>query len=572
MILKDLFKPKSKIDKELEELELIELRKLKNYKKAQEKREASLSIIDRDEDKWETIGSGSDIRQPTEETLSEYREISRGLYKWNPHAKSVIRNEVKFIVGTGFTIQPFFPLAPPEQELQENSQSESKNTSEDNSKSGAKYLSEVTSLTAPDFSIKKEATSEALPDFSRKPGRTRDLDKTPPTAQSADEKLISLMNFYWMKFMKVNKWKKRRKEIVRRTYRDGETFLRFFPQGDTLITRFIDPDDVRDTTNTHSWGIETDPNDVENVKAYHVIEGASTESKSIPAEEIQHIKEKDTDSDVKRGEPFLLSVMKRVQQYDTWIQDRVTLNKVRASIALLRKWKGATPQGLKNFADSKATTTVTKTTRTGTVNERQRRMKPGTILDVPKDAEYEYLAPDVQAGDVRHDGRSILLSVAAGTGQPEYMVTGDASNANYSSTMVQESPAVREFEDGQEYFGEAEAEVWRRLRDYLVNENFLPNRALMMEVEVQAAQLIVRNRLNDVQADEILFLNKVISPQVWSGREGVSYDKVRKEWEEVLTQPTQSKPSGETSTTPSQNSNNTSNDETNATTNDGDPE
>lgn len=537
-ILQKIFKPKSKIMKELEELELIELRKLKNYKKAQEKREASLSIIDRDEDKWETIGSGSDIRKPTEETLSEYREISRGLYKWNPHAKSVIRNEVKFIVGQGFTLQPFFPTIPPEQEIQEVAE--------------IKAESENETLS--------EAISQALPDSSRKPGRTRDLDKTPPTEQSQDEKLISLMNFYWMKFMRVNNWKRRRKEIVRRTYRDGETFLRFFPQGDTLAVRFIDPDDVKDTTNEHSWGIETKENDVEMVVAYHVIEGTATTSKRIPSEEIQHIKEKDTDSDVKRGEPFLLSVMKRAQQYDTWIQDRVTLNKVRASIALLRKWKGATPQGLRDFVDSKATTTVTKTTRTGTVTERQRRMKPGTILDVPKEAEYEYLAPDVQAGDVRHDGRAILLSVAAGTGQPEYMVTGDASNANYSSTMVQESPAVREFEDGQEYFGEEEADVWRRLRDYLVAQDFLPKRALMMEVEVQATQLIVRNRLHDVQADEILFLNKVISPQVWSGREGVSYDKVRKEWQEVLTQPARAQPSERASSPPSQPDTNDTND------------
>jgi len=64
------------------------------------------------------------------------------------------------------------------------------------------------------------------------------------------------------------------------------------------------------------------------------------------------------------------------------------------------------------------------------------------------------LSPNLQAQDVQYDGRNILLAITAATGLAEYMVSGDASNANYSSTMISESPSVREFEDWQNFFEE----------------------------------------------------------------------------------------------------------------------
>ena len=63
------------------------------------------------------------------------------------------------------------------------------------------------------------------------------------------------------------------------------------------------------------------------------------------------------------------------------------------------------------------------------------------------------------------DGRHILLNIAAGSGLAEYMVTGDASNANYSSSMVAESPAVKEFEDIQDESKDAYIEIWDRVME-----------------------------------------------------------------------------------------------------------
>jgi hypothetical protein len=38
------------------------------------------------------------------------------------------------------------------------------------------------------------------------------------------------------------------------------------------------------------------------------------------------------------------------------------------------------------------------------------------------------------------------------TGLPEFMITGDASNGNYASTMIAEGPGEREIEDWQDFF------------------------------------------------------------------------------------------------------------------------
>ena len=84
---------------------------------------------------------------------------------------------------------------------------------------------------------------------------------------------------YWDEFWKVNKMSLRAKEIVRRSMRDGETFLRYF-EGDNketmLKVRFMnpalvtDPEKRLDNTDTKvSDGIETNPEDIEEVLGYY---------------------------------------------------------------------------------------------------------------------------------------------------------------------------------------------------------------------------------------------------------------------------------------------------------------
>jgi hypothetical protein len=255
---------------------------------------------------------------------------------------------------------------------------------------------------------------------------------------------------WWDLFWKTNKMRSRAKEIVRRCMRDGEVFLRRFvskKEPGMMLLRFMDPALVRNPQGTQvgsntTYGIETDPEDVETPVKYWY------DGKPIPAAEVFHFKIL-VDSDVKRGRTFLEIVARWLALYRDWLEDRIKLNKVRSTVALVRKVLG-TPTQAANIA------AAYKTKRLLNADSSQMAQMPEgvSVVTTNKNVEYAFLSPNLQASDVHHDGRAILLAIAAGTGFPEFMVTSDASNANYASTMVAEAPGTREFQDWQDYFAD----------------------------------------------------------------------------------------------------------------------
>lgn len=62
--------------------------------------------------------------------------------------------------------------------------------------------------------------------------------------------------------------------------------------------------------------------------------------------------------------------------------------------------------------------------------------KPGSFLVHNKQVKYTPMAPRLSPGRSDLMARLISLLITAGTGVPEFIVTGDASNANYASTSV----------------------------------------------------------------------------------------------------------------------------------------
>jgi len=80
----------------------------------------------------------------------------------------------------------------------------------------------------------------------------------------------------------------------------------------------------------------------------------------------------------------------------------------------------------------------------------------------------------------------IVLSIAAGVQFPEFLLTSDASNSNYASTLVAEGPVVRAFKRHQAFFGTAmwASELWPRLVKMAVKTNRL--------TEAQAAGLTLK--------------------------------------------------------------------------------
>lgn len=280
---------------------------------------------------------------------------------------------------------------------------------------------------------------------------------------------------YWDNWEKVNKFDKKMKEIVHRTLRDGEAFIRRFnPERGKQYRyiRFIDPLEIKNPQGSsygnHSFGIETDPNDIEKPLYYYreyTVNNIQHWEK-IPASEIIHIKI-NSDSDVKRGLSFLTGVSRYIHYYSRWLKDRINLNRMRTMFSLIIKPQAGTTAGIKSSFEDVAGKNQTGGT------PKKKIPKPGSTL-IAKGVDYEYLSLNIGANDTAEDGRAISLMVAIGTNIAEYIVRGDASNSNYSSTMVSESPFIKNIEYYQDLFEEPIKQLYEEEITWAVNKGYLP--------------------------------------------------------------------------------------------------
>ncbi|MCR4415910.1 MAG: phage portal protein, partial [Thermoguttaceae bacterium] len=320
-------------------------------------------------------------------------------------------------------------------------------------------------------------------------------------------------------FVRANHWRRRQQEIVRRRDRDGEAFLRFFTDRDgTTRVRFVEPDQVatppaRAADPAASFGIQTDPDDVETVLGYWI------DGRWVEADEIQHRKA-NVDANVKRGLPLYYPVRKNLQRAEKLLRNMSAVAGIQSAIAIIRRHAGGTRSGVEQLVHGQADAAVAGTA-TGRTNY-LRRYLPGTILDAFAGTEYEFPAAGIDAARYVAVLQAELRAIASRLVMPEFMLTSDASNANYASTMVAEGPAVRMFQRLQQEMIEEDLEVMGRVVRNAVAAGRLPDEALAaLSIDGQAPTLAVRDRLREAQADRILVECGAMSVETMAARHGL---------------------------------------------------
>jgi hypothetical protein len=327
-------------------------------------------------------------------------------------------------------------------------------------------------------------------------------------------------------FTANNDWTLRQKQIVYRAFRDGEVFLRFFGEGEKTTLRFIEPEYVTDPQDKHPHGIETDPEDAEKVIAYRFsTDGTNVEV--IPADDVQHIK-LSVDSSAKRGVSYLLAEMQTVKDVDTFIHNLLTYIKVATAVILVRKYSGMSPTAIKEHVAGLQHGTSYDSKKGKYVPYQY--IEPGTMYDITDKQSLEWQSPDLDARPLLEGYRLLMLKLSAGSNQTEPMVSGDASNANYSSSMVAEAPPIKSFEDWQYFFGGHFINIFQRVVGLSKTDRDQPG--------FKAARNVSRDRLSDAKADEVLSVQGVMSTQTWREREGLDPDvekeNLQKEVAEML--------------------------------------
>jgi len=127
----------------------------------------------------------------------------------------------------------------------------------------------------------------------------------------------------------------------------------------------------------------------------------------------------------------------------------------------------------------------------------------------------------------------MLLSIAAGAGLPEFMLTSDASNANFASTMVAEGPAVKMFQSEQKFFATQFERLWQWVMTEAINRGNLPSDFFeRVRVEWSFPELINRDRPREREADARLVEQKILSRAEVVRREKIDPAIMRREIEE----------------------------------------
>lgn len=248
----------------------------------------------------------------------------------------------------------------------------------------------------------------------------------------------------WKEWKKRNKFGAREKEICRRGARDGDAFIRYFGVGPEMTIRFIDSEAVSEpisppSADNWSQGIGTLPDDVEAVIGYWVLRDANDSNSGflVPAtgneEAVTHYAFRE-ESTAKFGTALLRPVLRTAKQLDIEIDYQHALMQMRLALGITEKIHAA-PSGIASGGLG-GDSSDSRTSNTQFV----KAMKPGSIATHNAGVELQFMSPNLDAGDVvafyAYRGRRI----AAGFGQPEYMVTADASNNNRAGSIVAGSP------------------------------------------------------------------------------------------------------------------------------------
>ncbi|MCE5267352.1 MAG: phage portal protein [Planctomycetaceae bacterium] len=344
---------------------------------------------------------------------------------------------------------------------------------------------------------------------------------------SPDQALLQDVQAVLDEFVRLNRWHQRQQEIVHRKDRDGECFLRLFPAADgSTRVRFVEPAEIatpseRSGDPSASFGVQTDPDDVETVVGYWI------GGRLVDADQIQHRKA-NVDANVKRGLPLFFPVRKNLRRAEKLLRNMSVVAEIQSAIAIIRKHQAVTAAGLADFVAAGADLSVANS-GTGRTSH-FRRYAPGTILDAAAGTDYQFPAAGIDAARYVTVLQAELRAIASRLVMPEFMLSSDASNANYSSTMVAEGPAVKMFDRLQHDMLEDDIALLWRVLSHAATIGRLPSDALA-NVDIQGIppRLAVRDRLKEAQADQILVRNRAMSVQTMSIRNGLDPEQ-----EEVL--------------------------------------
>jgi hypothetical protein len=128
-------------------------------------------------------------------------------------------------------------------------------------------------------------------------------------------------------------------------------------------------------------------------------------------------------------------------------------------------------------------------------------------------------------------GQYMLRSIGVRWNMPEYLISGDAGNANYASTLVAESPFVKAREADQQFYRRHWHELiwkvlylaWRSGRFARLGVSWESLEELL-DVKVDVPSVATRDPLKLAQTQELQIRLGLLSPRTAAAQAGLDYD------------------------------------------------
>ncbi len=265
-------------------------------------------------------------------------------------------------------------------------------------------------------------------------------------------------------------------ELHDRSREDGESLLMLDIVGDRVLAEFIEPDQLVEPRSpqqlydwiryTHridcdsfvpqwSFGVLRSKRHESHALGYHVVyDGSGSDWDFVPSSRMVHVK-RNVGAKAPRGVGDFLPVLEDMRNEAKLAVNVVKGAALQAAIAWVEQMPAGTTQQQAANIGSTDLAYQKPTANGGQRTQRATQYKAGSILRPSPGREYK-AGP---MGSERNPGFEIAAQYAfrrIGIRwlMPEYMISGNASNANYASTMVAESPFVKARQADQQFYGQ----------------------------------------------------------------------------------------------------------------------
>lgn len=368
-------------------------------------------------------------------------------------------------------------------------------------------------------------------------------DEPEETQREKDKKIIKQANRAWHRFIEHNKKWWTPDELGMRTWRDGEQFSVKYKESEwPPELRFVDPEEIDDEggkeqfdkDGKRSWGIRTDPKDVATVLSYVRIDSRSRELiEKLKPEQVWHTKI-DVDSTQKRGLTRFYPVIKWIRRLEGLVDNEVTHRTLQSSIVLIRRVAGGTSaaQGILNNAK----TSQTKYTE-ATIN--REKIRPGSIITVSNGTEIDFAEPSGTFSDASPLVKVLIIHLCAATGWSYSMITTDAADGSFASSLTNESPVLQMVLDERKCFRDELVPIFKWVMEKAIDKKMIKDVTVdeiwdKYDPEFVYGDIVSRDSLRDGQAANIGIMSGAISRAEGSRRMKADPDKMRREREEEM--------------------------------------